>query len=201
MTAGPTREHLDDVRFLSNGSTGAMGIELARAARAKGADVTLVLGPTHLAPPPGVRTVHVTTTDEMLAATRRAAGRADLVFFAAAPADWKPALRNPGKPGKGRARSLHLTPTPDIAALLGRSKGRRVHVGFALEAGPGGEARARRKLFAKRFDAIVLNSPANLGRGGGRAAWIAQGRKSVPLATFSKVALARRVYSLAWSNR
>src|SRR5262245_24165835 len=100
VTAGPTREHLDDVRFLSNGSTGAMGIELARAARARGADVTLVLGPTHLAPPPGVRTVRVTTTDEMLAAARRAAARADLVFFAAAPADWRPAQRRAGKPAK-----------------------------------------------------------------------------------------------------
>jgi phosphopantothenoylcysteine decarboxylase / phosphopantothenate---cysteine ligase len=201
VTAGPTREHLDDVRFLSNGSTGAMGIEIARLARARGADVTLVLGPTHVAPPPGVRTVRVTTTDEMLAATRRAVRGADLVFFAAAPADWKPAVRKPGKPPKGHARSLRLAPTPDVAALLGRSKGRRVHVGFALEAGAGAEARARRKLFAKRFDAIVLNSPANLGPGGGRAAWLQQGRKAVPLPTSGKARLARSIYEMAWPPR
>jgi phosphopantothenoylcysteine decarboxylase/phosphopantothenate--cysteine ligase len=143
----------------------------------------------------------VTTTDEMLVATRRAVRGADLVFFAAAPADWKPARRTPGKAPKGGAHVLRLVPTPDVAALLGRSKGRRVHVGFALEVGSGGDARARKKLFAKRFDAIVLNSPANLGRGGGRAAWLAQGRTAVSLTTSSKSGLARRLVSLAWHSR
>jgi phosphopantothenoylcysteine decarboxylase/phosphopantothenate--cysteine ligase len=198
VTAGPTREHVDDVRFLSNGSTGRMGIELAHAALSRGAEVTLVLGPTTLAPPADARTVRVTTTDEMLAATRRAVRRADLVFFAAAPADWRPAKRARGKVPKGRARALRLVPTPDVAALLGRSKGRRIHVGFALESGAGAEARARKKLVAKRFDAIVLNTPENLGRGGGRAAWIEPGQRAVPLPTADKVALARTILFLSW---
>src|SRR6188508_326486 len=98
VTAGPTREHLDDVRFLSNASTGRMGWEIAAEARRRGAEATLVLGPTHLPDPDGVRTVRIVTTDELLAATRKAAADADLVVFAAAPADWKPAVRRKGKP-------------------------------------------------------------------------------------------------------
>lgn len=200
ITAGPTREHLDDVRFLSNGSTGAMGIALARTARAHGAKVTLVLGPTTLTPPRGVTCVQVTSADEMLAATRAAVRGADLVFFAAAPADWKPAQRRPGKPPKGRARSLRLSPTPDIAALLAASKGRRVHIGFALEAGPGGETRARKKLATKGFDAIVLNSPANLGSGGGSAWWIQGGIRATRLPTSSKALLAQAILRRAWPS-
>jgi phosphopantothenoylcysteine decarboxylase/phosphopantothenate--cysteine ligase len=198
VTAGPTREHLDDVRYLSNGSTGAMGVALARAARTLGSRVTLVLGPTALTPPRGVACVRVTSADEMLAATRRAVRGADLVFFAAAPADWKPVRRRPGKPPKGNARALRLVPTPDIAATLGRTKGRRIHVGFALESGHGGEERAREKLRTKRFDAIVLNSPANLGRGGGRVAWIGTDGRAVPLPSSSKARLSRVLVRRAW---
>jgi phosphopantothenoylcysteine decarboxylase/phosphopantothenate--cysteine ligase len=173
VTAGPTREHLDDVRFLSNGSTGRMGIALAEAALRAGCRVRLVLGPTELEPPPGVTTTRVTSAREMLAATRSAARGADIVIFSAAPADWAPARRARGKPPKGsRGLTLRLVPTPDIAAALARTKGKRIHVGFALESGAGELARALAKLVAKRFDAVVLNSPANLGRGGGLALWI-----------------------------
>jgi len=173
VTAGPSREHLDDVRFLSNGSTGRMGIELAREALRLGCDVTLLLGPTELAPPPRATTHRFVSTDDLLASARRAVEGAALVIFSAAPADWKPARRLAGKPPKASgAASLRLRPTPDVAALLGRSKGRRVHVGFALESGPTGLARALGKLDRKRFDAIVLNSPENLGRGGGLALWL-----------------------------
>jgi phosphopantothenoylcysteine decarboxylase/phosphopantothenate--cysteine ligase len=173
ITAGPTREHLDDVRFLSNGSTGRMGVALAEAALAGGCRVRLVLGPSELKPPAGAETTRVTTAREMLVAARRGARGADLALFSAAPADWAPARRARGKPPKAaQGRTLRLIPTPDIAATLGRTKGRRVHVGFALESDPGALARALAKLVAKRFDAIVLNSPANLGRGGGLALWI-----------------------------
>lgn len=174
VTAGPTREPLDAVRFLSNASTGRMGIEVAREARARGADVTLVLGPTSERPPEGVALVRVETCREMLTAARAAARGADLVVFAAAPADWRPAVRARGKlkkDGSGRPRTLTLVENPDVAATLGRRKRGRVHVGFALEV-----ARpfffARRKLRKKRFDAIVLNGPANVGGGGGDVWWI-----------------------------
>ena len=124
VTAGPTREHLDDVRFLSNGSTGRMGIELAREARRRGARVVLLLGPTDLKPPPGVRTQRVVSTADLLRAARAAAPAADVIVFAAAPADWAPARRLRGKPSKhARGGRLSLVETPDVAATLSRTKG------------------------------------------------------------------------------
>lgn len=198
ITAGPTREHLDDVRFLSNGSTGRLGLALAAAARRAGLDVTLLLGPVEAAPPAGVRVVPVVSTADLLRAAERAAPAVDAIVFAAAPADWRPARRRAGKPAKGDGpRTLRLLPTPDVAAALARTKGRRVHVGFALESAalPAARAvaRARAKLRRKRFDAIVLNTPANLGRGGGYAAWVGAQAAPAPLPTRSKDALAHAV--------
>lgn len=200
VTAGPTREHLDDVRFLSNGATGRLGILLAAAAQRRGWQVRLVLGPTELAAPRGVEVTRVTSAAEMLAAARRAARGAQLAIFSAAPADWRPRRRLPGKPPKGRGPArLDLVPTPDIAATLGRGKGRRVHVGFALEAGMQALPRALGKLVRKRFDALLLNTPENLGRGGGLALWIEPQRLGsrlpvadiVPLPTAPKARLAQ----------
>lgn len=197
VTAGPTREPIDDVRFLSNASTGRMGAELAREARRRGARVTLVAGPCDLPPLPGVVVVRVETAREMLAATRRAARGCALAVFAAAPADVRPARRLPGKARKAALpRSLPLTINPDVAATLGRSKGRRVHVGFALEVGDG-RARAREKLRAKRFDAVVLNGPENVGRGGGVASWIVEGAPPERLPTGDKAATARAILDRA----
>jgi phosphopantothenoylcysteine decarboxylase/phosphopantothenate--cysteine ligase len=199
ITAGPTREHLDDVRFLTNASTGRLGVELARAAKRRGARVTLLLGPAEVEPPAGVETVRVTSTADLLAAARKAAPEADLVLFAAAPSDFRPARRARGKPPREAGeRTLALVPTPDVAATLGRGKGRRVHVGFALEV-RGGERRARAKLARKRFDAIVLNGPENVGAGGGEASWIAPGCAAEPLSTRSKAILARQVVSRAFA--
>lgn len=199
VTAGPTREPLDDVRHLTNASSGRMGIEVARAAKRRGAQVTLVLGPVALPPPPGVAVVRVTTCREMLTATRRAVRGADVVVFAAAPADWRPAVRAKGKlkkDGSGRARTLTLVENPDIAATLGRTKGKRLHVGFALEV-----ARpfffAQRKLVRKRFDAIVLNSPRNLGEGGGEVWWLTHGAAPVRLPSTGKPAVAREIVARA----
>jgi phosphopantothenoylcysteine decarboxylase / phosphopantothenate---cysteine ligase len=193
ITAGPTREYLDDVRFLSNASTGRMGRELARLAAQRGARVTLVIGPNALKPVRGVATVAVESTEEMLRATRAAAARADVVIFAAAPADWRPVKRRRGKPAReGDALQLALEPTRDIAATLGRGKRERVHVGFALEVARG-QKRARDKLAKKRLDAIVLNGPANLGAGGGRATWIPAGGATASLPTSSKAILAHAI--------
>lgn len=190
ITAGPTREHIDAVRFLTNASTGRMGIEMAKAAAHRGARVTLVLGPIGLEPPAGVRSVPVVSTAEMLKAARAAVQGADLAVFAAAPADWRPVRRRRGKPARtDEVWRLELTSTQDIAATLGRHKHDRLHVGFALEVARG-EKRAREKLTRKRFDAIVLNTPANIGRGGGRASWITEGDKGLALPTSSKPVLA-----------
>jgi phosphopantothenoylcysteine decarboxylase/phosphopantothenate--cysteine ligase len=141
----------------------------------------------------GVRTVDVLSTADLLDATRTAASGADVVIFAAAPADWRPARRRRGKPAReGGSFTLALRPTSDVAATLGRRKGGRIHVGFALEVG-GGAARARRKLHRKNLDAIVLNSPSNLGAGGGEAAWIPAAGEPSPLPTRSKSILARAI--------
>jgi len=201
VTAGPTREHIDDVRYLSNASTGRMGWELAREARRRGATVTLVLGPADLPPLPGVTVVRVVSTRDLLVATRRAVRGADLVVFAAAPADWRPAVRARGKlkkDGRGGPRVLRLVETPDVAATLGRTKGRRVHVGFALEVSHG-LRHARGKLLGKRFDAIVLNGPENVGPGGGDACWITADTEPLPLPTGNKRATARAILDQAFA--
>jgi phosphopantothenoylcysteine decarboxylase/phosphopantothenate--cysteine ligase len=192
VTGGPTREHLDDVRFITNASTGRMGIELARAAVRRGARVALVLGPTSLRPPAGVDVMAIVSTADLLEATRRAIVGAHAAIFAAAPADWRPARRRRGKPAReGGTFQLALRPTTDVAATLGRRKAGRIHVGFALEV-TGGERRAKAKMRRKKLDAIVLNSLANMGRGGGRAAWIEEeGTSRLP--TTSKPVLARAI--------
>jgi phosphopantothenoylcysteine decarboxylase/phosphopantothenate--cysteine ligase len=199
ITAGPTREYLDDVRFLTNASTGRLGIALAREALRRGARVTLILGPTERPPPEGPHIVRVVSTRDLLEAARRAVRSADLVIFAAAPSDLRPARRRHGKPPReAGAREVRLLPTTDVAATLGRRKAGRVHVGFALEVA-WGEERARAKMAKKRFDAIVLNSLANFGKGGGKARWIPRGGRSDTLPTASKAAFARSVMTRSWA--
>lgn len=197
VTAGPTREYLDDVRFLSNASTGRMGHAIAREAARRGAAVTLLLGPSQLPVLKKVETIHVESTDDLLKAARKAAADADLVIFAAAPADWKPRRRRRGKPAReGGDVVLSLKSTPDVAARLGRRKGHRVHVGFALEVSLD-EARARRKLARKNFDAIVLNGLENLDRGGGRIWWIPDEGDVEDLPSTSKAVTARAIVTRA----
>ncbi len=162
MTAGPTREHVDPVRYLTNESSGRMGFEIAKAARDAGHAVTLVAGPVVLPTPEGVRRVDVTSALEMRDATLAAFRKSDALFMAAAVCDWRPAKRLRGKwRAKDRAgsrTSLALVRNPDILAACGRErvKGGRLVVGFALETGSG-IARARSKLRRKGADFIVLN--------------------------------------------
>lgn len=157
MTAGPTYEPLDPVRFVGNRSSGRMGFALAEAAAARGARVTLVTGPTHLAPSAGVECVRVETTQEMYEAVLARAAEADAVIKAAAPADYRPATVAPAKIKKGReVLSMELTPTPDILAELGRRKGAAVLVGFAAET-EDLVANAREKLRKKNLDLVVAN--------------------------------------------
>jgi phosphopantothenoylcysteine decarboxylase/phosphopantothenate--cysteine ligase len=163
VTAGPTREYADDVWYLSNGSSGKLGFEIARAARERGHRVTLVAGPVSLDTPAGVRRVDVVSTRDMLEALEEVIGGADALVMAAAPVDYRPRTRRRGKMKKGRDEILmRLVRNPDVLRTVGAAKGRRVFVAFALESGDGA-ARARRKMKAKRADAIVLNSPAAMG--------------------------------------
>ena len=167
VTAGPTREAIDPVRFLSNGSTGTMGFEVAAAAARRGARVTLVAGPVALETPPGVDRVDVVTADDMLAAALAHAD-ADLVVAAAAVSDYAPEAPSERKLAKGDgALTLTLRRTPDVLAALGeRRRDGQTLVGFALETHDG-EAHARAKLARKRLDWIALNSAAEPGSGFG----------------------------------
>jgi len=157
ITAGPTREAFDPIRFLSNASSGATGIELAREAALRGARVTLMLGPTLLEPPAGVDVVRITTASELFDAALEHAAGADLTIAAAAVADWRPAERSESKVKKtGEDLTVRLTPNPDVLAELGRRKGSGFLVGFAAETDRH-EERAREKLRAKNLDAIAVN--------------------------------------------
>jgi len=198
VTAGPTREYLDDVRFLTNASTGRMGYLLAAEAARRGARVTLVLGPAQLPPLGGVDVVPVVTTDDLLKATRAAAKDADLVIFAAAPADWRPLRRRRGKPSRtGGDVEVTLRPTVDVARSLLPRKGPRIHVGFALEVG-GAEHRARMKMADKGFDAIVLNGIENFGPGGGQIFWIPREGAMEEISGATKEETAQAILARAW---
>jgi phosphopantothenoylcysteine decarboxylase/phosphopantothenate--cysteine ligase len=159
VSAGPTREALDPVRFLSNHSSGKMGFAIARVARRRGADVTLVHGPVALSAPPGVTAIPVTTAREMQEELTRAFAGATALVMAAAVADHRPrdvAVRKL-KRGAAARRTLPLVANADIVRALAGRKGRRVVIGFAAETGDDGEREARRKLAEKGLDLIVLN--------------------------------------------
>jgi len=168
ITAGPTYEPLDPVRFIGNHSTGKMGYALAEAFAATGAEVILVSGPTNLTDPvhASIRTVRVETADQMYAAAAAAAPIADVWVFAAAVADYKPREVAASKIKKeGDTLTLELVKNVDIAATLGRTKrSEQFSVGFALETN-NEEVNAREKLARKNFDLIVLNSLRDPGAG------------------------------------
>jgi phosphopantothenoylcysteine decarboxylase/phosphopantothenate--cysteine ligase len=157
VTAGPTREPLDPVRYLSNRSSGRMGYALATQAVRRGAQVTLVTGPTHLPPPSGIRVIPVQTALEMRDAVLHAADSATIVIKAAAVADYRPGrLATEKIASKQAGLRLELEPTPDILRELGAQKGGRFLVGFAAETHDLRE-HAQAKLAAKGVDLIVAN--------------------------------------------
>ncbi len=158
VTAGPTREMLDPVRFLTNRSTGKMGYAIAEAARDRGADVVLVSGPVNIAPPAGVRVVNVISTKDMLVAVQTEFEHCDCAIKAAAPADFTPLEYSDDKIKKtgNDELTLRLQKTPDILASLGKIKGDKVLCGFAAETREIG-AYAVDKLHRKNLDMIVAN--------------------------------------------
>ncbi|MGC8792592.1 MAG: bifunctional phosphopantothenoylcysteine decarboxylase/phosphopantothenate--cysteine ligase CoaBC [Bryobacteraceae bacterium] len=157
VTAGPTQEPLDPVRFISNRSSGKMGYALAEAALARGARVILISGPVHLSPPAGAEVLRVETAEQMRRTVLERLSEATIVIKAAAVADYHLAQVPTQKHKKSAARwSLELDPTPDILAEIGRIKGDRLLVGFAAETENLLEE-ARRKLLAKNCDMLVAN--------------------------------------------
>jgi phosphopantothenoylcysteine decarboxylase/phosphopantothenate--cysteine ligase len=164
ITAGPTREYLDDVRYLSNASSGRMGFALAEAVMAAGHEVVLACGPVSLSPPAGCDLHLVETTDELLAVCSQQFPRCDGVIATAAVCDYRPKSRFPGKLAKtGVSLELELVETADVLADLGRQKGNRWIIGFALESDEYAHVNALRKLKEKNCDAIVLNRPTAIG--------------------------------------
>lgn len=167
VSAGPTHEYLDPVRFLSNPSSGKMGFEVARAAVARGAAVTLVSGPTSLAVPRDVEFVPVVTAEQMRDAIEASFAGCDVLVMAAAVADWR--ARKPEaekQPKLGEAMDLELVRTPDILGELARARKSQVMVGFAMETDQG-VTRAADKARRKGLDFICLNYPTREGSGFG----------------------------------
>src|SRR5271155_3306575 len=165
ITAGPTCEDIDPVRFLTNRSSGKMGYALAEAAQRRGARVILVSGPTDLKIPEGVDWVPVRATEQMHHAVRERAAKANIVVMAAAVSDYRPATTHEKKMKRGDGGlTLTLEPTADILAELGSQKGSRVIIGFAAETNNVAE-NARGKLARKSADLIVANDVTQQGAG------------------------------------
>ena len=195
ITAGPTREAFDPIRFVSNGSSGATGIAIAREAALRGAEVTLLLGPTLLDPPPGVTTLRFTTATELLELALTHAARAELVIATAAVSDWRPAQRAESKLKKhDDDLVVQMVRNPDVLAEVAKRYDDAFLVGFAAETDDH-EANAREKLARKGLDAVVVNDVRGE-RGFGTVEntltvlW-KDGRKE--LGTGSKAALAARL--------
>jgi phosphopantothenoylcysteine decarboxylase / phosphopantothenate---cysteine ligase len=157
VTAGPTREAIDPVRFISNRSSGKMGYAIAEAALAKKHDVTLISGPASIAPPRGAKNVSITTSDELHDEVHRAVRECDVLVMCAAVSDYKPAARLPRKMKKRKTPfALKLIPTRDILASLPQGNRSYLVVGFAAETHDL-KSNAQKKLRAKDCDAIVAN--------------------------------------------
>jgi phosphopantothenoylcysteine decarboxylase/phosphopantothenate--cysteine ligase len=160
VTAGGTREPIDSVRYIGNRSSGRMGFALAREARRRGAEVTVIAANVALAAPPMVRIIAVETAAELLAACEREFGACDILLMAAAPADFRPAapVAHKLKKNAGPVPTIVLEATEDIlGALTSKRRHGQLVVGFAAEHGPGALDYAREKLRRKRLDAVVVN--------------------------------------------
>jgi len=189
VTAGPTREYIDEVRFISNASSGRMGWAVCREALRRGHEVSLFAGPVCLEPPPGARFETFTCADDLGELLAAAVKEADCLVMAAAVGDYRPAERIKGKHRKRPTLTLDLVATTDVLASLAPRKGSRVFVGFALEAENAVE-NARRKLEAKSLDMVVVNSPESLGAGEADFAFVLPGGEVKDLGRISKERLA-----------
>lgn len=165
VTAGPTREYIDPVRFISNRSSGKMGWSLAKAARDRGAEVVLISGPTSLADPKGIRTIRVETAEMMLLAVLEEVSRsASVLIMAAAVADFRPSEPSAVKLGKTAFETLRLEFTGDVISKVASSEKRPFIIGFAAETGSNVD-RAREKMLTKGMDMIVFNDVTEEGAG------------------------------------
>ena len=197
VTAGPTCEDIDPVRYLTNRSSGKMGYAVAEAAARRGAEVVLVSGPTALEVPAGVRRIDVRTAEEMRQAVSKEFSSCSAGIFAAAVADYRPAEKQPKKLTKTTdSLDLHLEPTVDILAEIARSKGNKLVVGFAAETENVAQ-NARKKLSAKNLDLIVANDVtaegAGFDHGTNVVSLFSKDGRDLALPKLSKVEVAQRV--------
>ncbi len=196
VTAGPTREYFDTVRFISNPSSGKMGFALAAAARQLGHEVVLVAGPVPLDDPPGVKSIRVVTAREMFEVCCDEFLMCDAAVMTAAVCDYRPTRTLDHKLKKRtQPRAIKLVATRDIAAHLGRIKEGRVLVGFAME-DHDQHKNAAEKLRKKRCDAIVLNGLANVGSDDAVVEILRAGGDWSPPQRGSKAQIARSVIEL-----
>jgi phosphopantothenoylcysteine decarboxylase / phosphopantothenate---cysteine ligase len=203
VTAGPTVEDIDPVRFISNRSSGKMGYAVAQTARQRGADVCLVSGPTHLDPPSGVHFVPVRSATQMKDAVLALYPDMDIVVKAAAVSDYRPADPSPQKVKKGKAEmQLSLAQTEDILALLGRQKKKQVLVGFAAETEHLMES-AQKKLDHKNLDLLVANdvSEGIFGEDSSTVVVLSRSAGPMKLERQSKLAIAGKILDMALAAR
>jgi phosphopantothenoylcysteine decarboxylase/phosphopantothenate--cysteine ligase len=197
VTAGPTREYIDAVRFITNGSSGRMGYAVAAAAARRGHKVTLLSGPVTLTPPKGCRVVPFVSVDDLAAAMRRYFKDADAAVMAAAVGDFRPPrilarkLRRSDGP-----ITLRLVPTPDVLASVaaGKRKGQIIFA-FAVEKGPRGQivAKARSEMERKHADFVLLNTPEAMGAAESSACILSPEGVVLPWGRRPKTALAAAV--------
>ncbi|MEE8142810.1 MAG: phosphopantothenoylcysteine decarboxylase [Planctomycetota bacterium] len=193
ITAGPSREYFDAVRYLSNASSGRMGVEVAAAALDLGWSVHLALGPISLEPPPGAKLHPFISADELDRLTQELWPQVDAFVATAAVCDYRPVERIPGKRKKDSGPwAPVLQRTPDVLANRAKQKEDRLLVGFALQAEPDLQE-AGRKLLEKHLDLIILNSTANLGSTEGDFEWIEAGGSTRSFRQVHKSVLARSI--------
>mgnify|MGYP001501438467 CR=1 FL=1 len=193
ITAGPTREYLDSIRFISNPSSGKMGFAIATAAVSRGHEAVLITGPVDLPSPAGVTVIRVETGSEMARAAKREFRRSDVAVCAAAVCDYRPIRRATRKlPKSESGLILQLEPTEDIAASLGKMKGARKTLVFALE-DHGPRRKAAAKLVRKQADAVLLNGPANIGADRACFDFLRLGGTWKRWAAASKAVIARKI--------
>lgn len=195
VTAGPTHEALDPVRILSNHSSGKMGYAIAREAALQGAEVTLISGPTHLPPPPGIQTIRVVSAEDMAQTVDHNLSDHDIIIMAAAVADFTPAKKENQKIKKTDELVIHLKKTKDILAGISQNKGKKIVIGFALET-ENELINAKKKLKDKKLDFIVLNNPNEKGAGFNtdtNAVTIIDEKSTLKLPLMSKESVAKNI--------
>jgi phosphopantothenoylcysteine decarboxylase/phosphopantothenate--cysteine ligase len=197
VTAGPTREYLDSVRFISNASSGKMGYACAAAALAAGHEVTLITGPVPLRPPRRCKVVRFVTANQLQAALEKEFDRCDALIMSAAVGDFT--VKRPWKrklPRAGGPVTITLIPTEDILAGLGRRRrANQVLVGFAVEDRRNLE-KTRREMLQKNCDYLVLNTAAAMGASSSWACILTREGLALPWGERSKAALARKIVAL-----